>query len=50
MLDVDEGPVRFAVEEATVLAHKGVSVDSGARELAPGLSFEAGFEIRLSAP
>jgi len=26
------------------------AIDSGARELAPGQTFEAGFEIRLSAP
>jgi aldose 1-epimerase len=34
--------------DAFNLAARGI--DSGARELAPGLSFEAGFEIRLSAP
>jgi aldose 1-epimerase len=34
--------------DAFNLATRGI--DSGARELAPGLVFEAGFEIRLSAP
>jgi galactose mutarotase-like enzyme len=34
--------------DAFNLAARGI--DSGARELAPGLSFEASFEIRLSAP
>jgi aldose 1-epimerase len=34
--------------DAFNLAARGI--DSGARELAPGLVFEAGFEIRLSAP
>ena len=34
--------------DAFNLAARGI--DSGARELAPGQTFEAGFEIRLSAP
>ena len=34
--------------DAFNLATRGI--DSGARELAPGQTFEAGFEIRLSAP
>jgi len=34
--------------DAFNLASRGI--DSGARELAPGQTFEAGFEIRLSAP
>ena len=34
--------------DAFNLSERGI--DSGARELAPGQTFEAGFEIRLSAP
>jgi galactose mutarotase-like enzyme len=34
--------------DAFNLAARGI--DSGTRELAPGQTFEAGFEIRLSAP
>jgi hypothetical protein len=33
MLDLEEGTVRFAIIEAQLLAHKGGSVESGAREL-----------------